>query len=95
MTDWKFAQRDPAEELALLHHFSVKKNQGEQDIEFVITVREYVTPKDPGMPFFAQADKQTNQKVAPYTPTGWGHSVLEALGNCMDEIRRFPYEPIE
>jgi len=92
LTDWKFAQRDNSEELALLHHFSMKKRQGDQEIEFIITVREYVTPHDPSMPFLAQADKQTNQKTIPYTPTGWGSSVLEALGHCMDEIRRFPYE---
>ena len=93
MTDWKFAQREAAEELARLHHFSMKKKHGDGEVEFVITVHEYVTPKDPSMPFFAEADKQTNQRTAPYTPTGWGRSLLEALSNCMESVRRFAYEP--
>ena len=93
MTDWKFAQREPAEELARLHYFTMKKRQGGQDFDFLITVREYVTPKDPSMPFFAQADKPINQRTAPYIPSGWGQSLSEALSNCMDAIRRFPYEP--
>ena len=93
MTDWKFAQRDPAEHLAHVHHFSMIKRQGDSEIEFIITVREYVTPKDPSMLFFATADKQTNQRTAPYTPCGWGRTSLEALSACMDAIRRFPYEP--
>ena len=45
------------------------------------------------MRFLAQADKQTNQKTAPYTPTGWGPSLLQALAECVQGIRRFPYEP--
>ena len=93
MTDWKFAQRDPAERLALIHQFSMLKLQGDQEIEFVITVREYVTPKDPGMLFFATADKQTNQLTAPFTPCGWGRTSLEALSACMESVRRFPYQP--
>ena len=93
MTDWKFAQRDVAEHLAMLHHFSMLKVQSGQEIEFVITVREYVTPRDPSMPFFATADKQTNQRTAPYTPCGWGRTLLEALSLCMESVRKFPYEP--
>ena len=93
MTDWKFAQRNPAERLALVHHFSMLKLQGDQEIEFIITVREYVTPKDPSMLFFATADKETNQRTAPYTPCGWGRTLLEALSACMESVRRFPYEP--
>jgi len=42
MTDWQFAQSDPSEELALLHFFSMKKHEPEGEIEFIITVREYV-----------------------------------------------------
>jgi hypothetical protein len=79
----------------MLHFFSMKKKHGNSEVEFVITVREYVKPKDPSMPFFAQADKQTNQRTAPYTPSGWGTSVLEALSSCMDAVRRFAYEPDE
>ena len=44
------------------------------------------------MRFFAQADKQTNQKTAPYLPTGWGSNLLQALSACIKEIKRFPYE---
>jgi hypothetical protein len=93
MTDWKFAQREPEEELAKVSFFSMKKQQDGQSIEFGITVREFVTPKDPCMLFFAEADKQTNQRTAPYTPSGWGTTLLEALSDCMEGIRRFPYEP--
>ena len=68
------------------------KQQGSEEIEFVITIHEFVKPKDPSMPFFAKADKETNQGTAPYRPCGWGRSLSEALSNCMAEIRRFPYE---
>jgi hypothetical protein len=93
LEDWKFAQRDDAERLAKLHYFSMQKEQGSQEIEFVITIHEYVKPKDPSILFFAEADKETNQRTAPYRPHGWGRSLSEALSNCMEEIRRFPYEP--
>jgi hypothetical protein len=93
LTDWKFAQRDAAERLAHLHYFSIVKPYNGSDVEFVITIREYITPKDPSMPFFAEADKQTNQSTAPYTPSGWGRTLLEALSQCMENIHRFPYEP--
>lgn len=93
MAEWKFAERDRAEELAILTFFSMKKQQGSESIEFRITVSEYVTPRDPSMLFFAEADKQTNQRTAPYTPCGWGRTLLEALAGCMEAIRRFPYEP--
>lgn len=93
MTDWKFAQRNTAERLAHLHYFSMLKVQDGKETEFIITVREYVTPKDPSMPFFATADKITNQRNAPYRPSGWGRTLLEALSQCMDGVNRFPYEP--
>ena len=92
MNDWGYAQRDPSEQLARLHHFSILKACASGEVEFTITVREYVTPKDPALLFFAQADKQTNQKAAPYTPTGWGRTLLEALDVCVRELNRFPYE---
>jgi hypothetical protein len=44
------------------------------------------------MLFFAQADKQTNQKTAPFTPCGWGDTMLKALSECIQSIQRFPYE---
>ena len=57
MKEWIYAQRDPSERLAQLHFFSVTKKQPEGDIEFLITVKEYVPSKDESMAFFAQADK--------------------------------------
>ena len=93
MSEWGYAQDDPAERLAKLHIFSMKKLEpGKEEIEVRITVHEFFTPKDPAMPFFAQADKQTNQKVAPYTPCGWGKTLLEALRQCILEVNRFPYQ---
>jgi hypothetical protein len=92
MTDWGYAQQDAAEQLCRLHRFAMQKRQDGRQVEFIITVREYVTPPDPTMPFFAQADRQTNQKTAPYTPSGWGGSLLDALAQCMRAIRKFPYE---
>jgi hypothetical protein len=44
------------------------------------------------MRFLAQADKQTNQNTAPYTPAGWGPGLLKALSECIRSIPRFPYE---
>lgn len=92
MRDWGFAQTHPSQELALLHQFSVMKQYEGGEVEFRITVKEFVTPKEPMMHFFAQADKQTNQKTAPYTPCGWGKTMLEALSECMRALNRFPYE---
>ena len=57
-----------------------------------ITVREYATPNHLNMRFFAEADKHTNQKTAPYTPCGWGQTLLQALADCVKAIHRFPYE---
>jgi hypothetical protein len=41
MAEWDFAQTNPAQELAELRFFSIKKRQGDQTIEFRTTVREY------------------------------------------------------
>ncbi len=92
MQEWTFAQRQASEELAQLHFFSMKKSQPGGDVEFTITVREYARPNAQSMLFFAQADKQTNQKSMPYTPCGWGDTLLKALSECMQAIHRFPYE---
>jgi len=92
MKEWGFAQAHPNEELAQVHLFSMMKQQAGGDIEFTIKVKEYVTPKEPTMHFFAQADKETNQKTAPYRPSGWGKTMLEALSECVRAINRFPYE---
>jgi hypothetical protein len=91
--DWRFAQKDPSEELAFLHHFSFKKLQAGSEITFLITVKEFITPpKGQFARFFAQADKEVNQKTAPILPTGWGTSLLDALSDCTRMIRDFPYE---
>jgi len=92
MREWGFAQTHPSQELAILQFFSVKKVQPSGDIDFVITVKEYVTPKEPAMHFFAQADKEVNQKTAPFKPVGWGNTLLDALAECIRAINRFPYE---
>ena len=93
MTDWKFAQKDVCEELALLHHFSFKKRHEGGEVCFVITVKEFAAPpKGQFARFFAQADKHVNQKIAPILPTGWGNSLLDALTACARMIREFPYE---
>jgi hypothetical protein len=92
MKEWGFAQNHPNEELALIHLFSMKKQQAGGEIEFTITVKEFITPKEPTMHFFAQADKETNQQTAAYRPSGWGKTMLEALSECVRSINRFPYE---
>jgi len=65
MKDWGFAQTHPSQEMAQLHLYSIKKVQPDCEVEFTITVKEYITPKEPTMHFFAQTDKMTNQKTAP------------------------------
>lgn len=92
MSDWTFAETDPSDELAQLHFFSVKKRQPEGEIEFIITVKEYVDRNQYHMRFYAEADKQTNQKSAPFTPFGWGETLLQALSECVSSVHRFPYE---
>jgi hypothetical protein len=93
MSDWEFAQANEEQQLAKLHHFSMCTKQESGEVEFTITVKEFLTPRDPAMGYFAQADKQTNQGVAPYTPIGWGKTLLAALAQCMREVERFPYRP--
>jgi hypothetical protein len=92
MSEWTFAQSDSSDELAQLHFFSINKFQDGRVIEFRITVKEYATPNHLSMRFFAEADRQTNQKTAPYTPNGWGQTLLQALSDCVKGIQRFPYE---
>ena len=97
MSDWTYAQRDPAEELAQLHYFAFKKHQSEgpeSDVEFVITVKEFAARNAVQMRFYAQADKEVNQRTAPFRPFGWGDSLLAALMECMRVIREHPYEPL-
>ena len=92
MQEWGFAQTHPSQQMAELHMFSITKVQPDGEVEFIVTVKEYLTPKEPAMQFFAQADKMTNQKTAPYRPCGWGKTLLEALSECVKAINRFPYE---
>jgi hypothetical protein len=91
-TDWTFAQLEPTDELAKLHFFAIQKHQDNGVIEFIITVREYIDRNVQHMRYFAEANRQTNQKTAPFTPCGWGESLLEALSECVRAIHRFPYE---
>src|SRR5437764_14041938 len=92
MKDWGFAQTDASQELAQLHYFSIKKPSAGGEVEFVITVKEYITPKEPAMHFFAQTDREMNQDTAPYRACGWGKTMLEALSECIRGINRFSYE---
>jgi len=90
--EWVYAQKDAAEELAQLHYFSLKKRQPEGEIEFVITVKEFASRNTTQMRFYAQADKELNQRTAPFRPFGWGDSLLSALTECIRSIREYPYE---
>src|SRR5262245_59695352 len=92
MTEWVFAEKSPPDELAQMHFFSIQKIQGERAIEFRIAVYEYATKNHLSMRFFAQAEKQTNQRTLPFTPVGWGQTLLQALSECVDAVHRFPYE---
>lgn len=92
MKEWGFAQNHPNEELAQVHLFSMKKQQPNGEIEFTITVKEFITPKEPAMHFFAQADKETNQHTTAHRPCGWGKTMVEALAECVRAINRFPYQ---
>lgn len=90
--EWTFAQSNPKDQLAQLSYYSMRKKAGDGEVEFLITVRHYVTPSDPAMLFYAEADKQTNQSKAPFTPCGWGRTLLDALSECVKSVQRFPYE---
>ena len=93
MAEWELAQTDSSDDLAQLHFFSVKKKQPNGEVEFRITIREFANRRDNrSMQFFAEADKQTNQSIAPYTPTGWGSTLPKALSECVRAIHKFPYE---
>jgi hypothetical protein len=92
MSEWTFAQSQEFEELAQLHFFSINRKQGDQLIEFRITVKEFAKPNHLSMRFYAEADKATNQKTAAYIPNGWGPTLLQALSDCVKAIQRFPYE---
>lgn len=88
MTEWTFAQQKPTDLLCKLHYFGLTKD----GVEFVITVKEFVTPPEPTMKFLATSDKQTNQNLAAFTPMGWGPTLLVALSECIKAIHKFPYQ---
>ena len=89
MAEWEFAEANPADELAQLHFFSMKKKQPGGDVEFQIVVRESIAREaNRSMRFFAEANRQTNQSVAPYTPCGWSSTLLKALSECVNAIHR-------
>ena len=92
MDEWKYAETDPEQKLSRLHTFKFNKKQPDRETEFTITVHEYVSPPAPGMNFFAKADKQTNQSLVPFTPTGWGNDLASALSSCIRAIEKFPYQ---
>jgi len=93
MNEWVHMQEDPSEQLALYHYFSVIKRQQGKEVLFRITVKEFASPP-PGqhVRFFAEADKELNQKTASFVPCGWSNSLYSALGDCVRLIRQFPYE---
>ena len=70
----------------------MKKQQAGGEVDFTITVKEFVTPKEPTMHFFAQADKETNQHTCRLPSQRLGKTMLEALSECVRAINRFPYE---
>ncbi len=91
MADWEFLQKDNAEQLARVEHYSMcKLDANGKNVEFIIAVHEYLTPKDPNMKFFARADRPVNQQHGPITPAGWGITHSKALSACLDMIRKFP-----
>jgi hypothetical protein len=92
-SEWTYVDTDASEQFCRLEQFGFKKQQAGGEVDFIITLKEYVTPPDPALKFFAEADKQTNQKTAPFTPVGWGSTVSAALFECVKAIRRFNYEP--
>ena len=91
-TDWMHAEMKPGSELAKLHFFSLKKQQGDRTVDFRITIWEFAERNKLMMRYFAQADKEINQKTMPYIPSGWGETMLNALNEAVREIHRFPYE---
>ena len=60
----------------------------EQLLGWVHCVEEIDTVENVGLAAF-----QLNlSRVAPYTPCGWGKTLLEALARCVEEVNRFPFQ---
>lgn len=95
MNDWKFAQRNPSEQLAKLHFFSYTKKHAGGEIEARVTVKEFATAETSVMRFFAQADLALNQKAMKFHPCGWHETLLGALSECLNNLRKFEYEGVE
>jgi|SRR5271167_931192 len=96
MSDWEYIQTDSAEQLMQLHHSSIVKQQASGNVTIAITVKEFAVPP-PGqrIRFYAEADKTLNQKAASFVSSGWGTSMISALGDCVRLIREFSYEDEE
>jgi hypothetical protein len=92
MSDWKHVQRDPSEQLAQLHFFSVKKQHPSGPLEMRITVWEFATPEISDLTFFAQTDIELNQGTVPFRPCGWSNTLMGALSECLRNIRKFEFE---
>src|SRR5687767_12900550 len=93
MTDWQFAQRATLLRNSRSCIFSRCASGSPGDVEFIITVFEYVSRNQLNMSFYARADKEVNQKTAPFTPFGWGDSIVRALTECKKQTQDYPYEP--
>jgi hypothetical protein len=91
MSDWKYVQRDPSEQLAKLHFFSVKKPHTSGPVEMRITIWEYATPDIGDLSFFAQTDVELNQNNVPFRPCGWSNTLMGALSECLKNMRKFEY----
>jgi hypothetical protein len=92
MDNWKFAQKDPAEALARLHFFSVKKAHPSGEVEARITIKEFATSKTADVRFFAVADLELNQKTLKFHPFGWHETLMGALAECLRNLRAYNYE---
>jgi hypothetical protein len=81
--DWQYAKLIRESSWPGCHLFPLRRLQGEVEIEMIIHSKGDVTPTPGGaMQFFAQAEKQTNQKVGPYTPSAWGRDARRPLSVC-------------
>ena len=89
MSDWSFLFFEQAEELAQLHFFSSKKRHSGAEIEIRITVKEFAMRNEQGMRFFAQTDQPLNLAAVAFQPFGWGETLSEALGECLNQIRQY------
>jgi hypothetical protein len=92
LSDWHFAQSNRSQHLAQLHWFSVTKRFRGRNLEFRIVVREFYTPPDPAMPFYAEAEWPASPGEGDLTPFGWGGTLLKALAECVAAIERLPQE---